>query len=77
MGFFISLIDGGNVGNDAQTRYLDHLTVVEERPDGKAAIKRYRPLHQQYPEREFYFIYSRFIQVVVYLNIQVQQRQEL
>ena len=39
-------------------RHLDRLTVVEKCPDGKAAMKRYRFLHQQHPEREFYFIHT-------------------
>ena len=51
-------------------RHLDRLTVVEECPDGKAAMKRYRLLHQQYPEREFYFIHTSRDS----LDIQVQQR---
>ena len=50
-------------------RRLDRLTVVEECPDGKAAMKRYRLLHQQYPEREFYFIHTSRDS----LDIQVQQ----
>ena len=50
-------------------RHLDCLTVVEECPDGKAAMKRYRLLHQQYPEREFYFIHSSRDS----LDIQVRQ----
>ena len=36
---------------------------------GKAAMKRYRLLHQQYPEREFYFIHTSRDA----LDIQVQQ----
>ena len=50
-------------------RHLDRLTVVEECPDGKAAMKRYRLLHQQYPEREFYFIHTSRDS----LDIKVQQ----
>ena len=50
-------------------RHLDRLTVVEKCPDGKAAMKRYRFLHQQYPEREFYFIHTSRDS----LDIQVQQ----
>ena len=44
-------------------RQLDLITVVEECADGKAAMKRYRLLHQRYPEREFYF----FVRVVIHL----------
>ena len=50
-------------------RHLERLTVVEECPDGKSAMKRYRLLHQQYPEREFYFIHTSSDS----LDIQVQQ----
>ena len=39
-------------------RHLEQLTVVEECPDGIAAMKRYRLLHQQYPEKEFYFLHT-------------------
>lgn len=39
-------------------RHLNRLTVVEECPDGKTAMKRYQILHQQYPEREFYFFHT-------------------
>ena len=39
-------------------RHLDSLAVIEQCPDGSAAMKRYRHLHKQYPEREFYFIHT-------------------
>jgi len=36
-------------------RRLDRLAVVELCADGQAALQSYRRLHQQYPQREFYF----------------------
>ena len=50
-------------------RQLDLITVVEECSDGKAAMKRYRLLHQQHPEREFYFLHTSRDS----LDIQVRQ----
>lgn len=37
-------------------RELDKIAVVETCPDGSAAMTRYRHLHAQYPEREYYFV---------------------
>lgn len=39
-------------------RVLNHLAVVESCSDSKAAMQRYRLLHQQYPQREFYFVHT-------------------
>ena len=39
-------------------RVLDRLAVVELCPDGSAAFQCYRRLHQQYPQREFYFLHT-------------------
>ena len=39
-------------------RVLDRIAVVEVCPDGAAAMKSYRRLHQQYPTREFYFVHT-------------------
>jgi hypothetical protein len=41
-----------------QQRCLDKLAVIEPCVDGKAAMKIYRILHQQYPKREFYFVHT-------------------
>ena len=38
-------------------RHLDRLAVLEKCPDGSAAMQRYRELHRQYPQREFYFVH--------------------
>lgn len=40
-------------------RVLDRLAVIETCPDGRAAMERYRCLHQEYPQREFYFVHTR------------------
>lgn len=40
-------------------RILDRLMVIETCPDGAAAFQSYRRLHQEYPQREFYFVSTR------------------
>lgn len=40
-------------------RELDRIAVTEICIDGNTAMKRYRHLHTQYPEREFYFVNTR------------------
>lgn len=39
-------------------RVPDRLAVVELCPDGSVAFQCYRRLHQQYPQREFYFLHT-------------------
>ncbi len=39
-------------------RYLDQLVMIEPYPDGRATMQRYRQLHQQFPQREFYFVHT-------------------
>jgi len=39
-------------------RQLDRLAVIETCKDGSAAMSRYRELHQEYPQREFYFVHT-------------------
>ena len=39
-------------------RLLDRIAVVETCRDGADAMQCYRRLHQQYPEREFYFVHT-------------------
>ena len=41
-----------------QHRHLSRLSVVEQCSDGNNALARYRQLHQQYPERELYFVHT-------------------
>ncbi len=40
-------------------RKLDELAVLQTCADGSEAMQRYRELHRQYPEREFYFLHTR------------------
>jgi hypothetical protein len=39
-------------------RLLDRLAVIETCADGHSAMQRYRQLHQEYPQREFYFVHT-------------------
>jgi hypothetical protein len=39
-------------------RVLDKIAVLEACADGTAAMQKYRTLHKQYPEREFYFVHT-------------------
>ncbi len=39
-------------------RQIKEISVVERCEDGKIAMQRYRQLHQQFPEREMYFIHT-------------------
>lgn len=39
-------------------RLLDKIAVVEVCPDGSAALQSYRKLHQEHPEREYYFFHT-------------------
>jgi hypothetical protein len=39
-------------------RHLNRLAVIEPCADGNAALASYRRLHQEYPQREFYFVHT-------------------
>lgn len=39
-------------------RHLDQITVVEMCADGKTAWDRYQHWHQQFPQREFYYVHT-------------------
>lgn len=39
-------------------RQLDRLAVIERCTDGASALACYRALHQQYSQREFYFVHT-------------------
>ncbi|HID50949.1 MAG TPA: hypothetical protein EYP41_02785 [Anaerolineae bacterium] len=39
-------------------RIPDRLAVIETCPDGSSAMQRYRELHLEYPQREFYFVHT-------------------
>jgi hypothetical protein len=40
------------------TRVIERMSVIEQCADGDTAFARYRALHQQVPEREFYFVHT-------------------
>jgi len=52
------IIDALEAHTRGDRRKLDQMTVVEVCPDGAAAYRRYRELHQQHPQREFYFVHT-------------------
>lgn len=39
-------------------RVLERMAVLEQCRDGSEALTRYRRLHQEYPQREFYFVHT-------------------
>ena len=39
-------------------RVLERVAVLEQCRDGSEALARYRRLHQEYPQREFYFVHT-------------------
>ncbi len=39
-------------------RQLDRLAVIETCSDGSVAMLRYRELHSEFPQREFYFVHT-------------------
>ena len=41
-----------------QQRHLERIAVVERCGDGSVVFERYRQLHQQHPEREYYFVHT-------------------
>lgn len=50
---------------DGQRR-MDRLAVIETCADGHAAMQRYRQLHQEYPQREFYFVHTRRKELIIH-----------
>lgn len=43
---------------DKKQRKIDNLAVIETCLDGDQALARYRDLHHNYPQREFYFVHT-------------------
>jgi len=39
-------------------RHIERFAVIEPCADGSSAMQAYRRLHQEYPEREFYFVHT-------------------
>jgi len=46
-------------------RVLHRLAVIEACPDGATAMQRYRQIHQEFPQREFYFVHTSREELVV------------
>jgi hypothetical protein len=44
--------------NPDNRRELDKIAVIETCDNGDMAMNKYRQLHAQYPEREFYFVHT-------------------
>ena len=55
--------------DDTHRRHVERLAVLEQCSDGDIALKRYRHLHQEFPQREFYFVHTSRKE----LNIQERQ----
>lgn len=52
-------------------RHLDRLAVIEQCKDGNTALASYRRLHQEYPQREVYYVYTSR------LELDIRERQWL
>ena len=52
------VIEALEAHSELQRRVLDRIVVVETCVDGAAALKRYRQLHHDHPERELYFVHT-------------------
>jgi hypothetical protein len=44
--------------SEAGVRVLDHVAVISSYPDGESVVEAYRKLHEEFPERELYFIHT-------------------
>ncbi|HEY3356621.1 MAG TPA: hypothetical protein VGQ83_25445 [Polyangia bacterium] len=53
------VIEAVEAHSDAQHRVLDRIVVVEVCADGAHALRRYRDLRQEHPDRELYFVHTR------------------
>ena len=59
------IIEALEAHTEGNQRQLDRLAVVEECRDGAASFQRYQALHQQYPERELYFVHTAREQLTI------------
>lgn len=59
------VIEALHAHTEGHHRVFDRIAVVETCPDGSAALKRYRALHQEHPEREWYFVHTANAQLDV------------
>jgi len=44
--------------SESGLRVLERVAVIATCPDGECAVDAYRKLHEEFPEREFYFIHT-------------------
>ena len=52
------IIEALSAHTEGDQRILDQIAVTETCVDGAQALARYRALHQEYPDREFYFVHT-------------------
>ena len=52
------VIEALEAHSEGGLRVLDHVAVIATCPDGESAVDAYRKLHDEFPEREFYFIHT-------------------
>ena len=52
------VIEAMEAHSDGGLRVLDRVAVIATCPDGESAVDAYRKLHDEFPEREFYFIHT-------------------
>ena len=52
------VIEAMEAHSDGGLRVLDRVAVIATCPDGESAVDAYRRLHDEFPEREFYFIHT-------------------
>lgn len=52
------IIEALEAHSEGGLRVLDRVAVIATCPDGESAVDAYRRLHDEFPEREFYFIHT-------------------
>lgn len=52
------IIEAVEAHSEGGLRVLDRVAVIASCPDGEHAVETYRRLHDEFPEREFYFIHT-------------------
>lgn len=52
------VIEALEAHSEGGLRVLDRVAVIATCPDGESAVDAYRKLHDEFPEREFYFIHT-------------------
>ncbi len=52
------VIEALEAHTEGEQRLLDRIAVVDVSSDGTGALESYRRLHQQYPQRELYYVHT-------------------